>query len=425
MRAGDVVEVKTAKGDVYRGILLEGPKNVILLKLKNGYNIGFKKSQVKKIKKIGEAPLLAFPRAKLKRKTRQSVVTLISTGGTIGSRVDYRTGAVHMLLKPEELLASVPELSKIVNLNLLTPFALASEDMSPNEWAKLADLAAKELNSGARGVLITHGTDTLHFTASALAFMLRNLSKPVAIVGAQRSSDRGSFDGAMNLICGAYYCLSDFAEVALVMHATESDDYCFALRGTKVRKMHTSRRDTFRPINCLPLAKIWPNGKFEQVSAPIGWRSDGKVIADTKFERKIALVKAYPGSDPAIIDFYRERGYRGLVIEATGLGHVPTQPIKKSASWLPAIKRAVKGGMLICAATQCLYGRLNPYVYTNGRLLKDAGVLHLDDMLPETAYVKLGWVLGHTKEPEEAKTMMMQNIAGELSQKQIVNTFLY
>jgi glutamyl-tRNA(Gln) amidotransferase subunit D len=315
---------------------------------------------------------------------------------------------------------------------MLRPFTVASEDMNYTHWQKLAELVAKELNKGARGVMVTHGTDTLHFTSAALSFMLKNLTKPVALVGAQRSPDRGSFDGAMNLICGSYFTgYSGIGEVSVVMHGTTNDDFCLAHRGTKVRKMHTSRRDAFRSINDLPLAKIWPNGKIEITNQNYKRFENKKVVADTKFEPKVALVKSYPGSDPEILDWYVSRGFKGIVIEGTGLGHVPTGEsgvkvgeFDQKSSWIPHIKRAVKNGIVVIITSQALYGRVHPFVYRNLRLVYEAGGIYGEDMLPEVAYIKLGHVLGHTKDAEKAKQMMLTNVCGEITRETDPRNFL-
>ncbi|HIH14119.1 MAG TPA: Glu-tRNA(Gln) amidotransferase subunit GatD [Nanoarchaeota archaeon] len=428
-KVGDRVKVQSSDTN-YEGTVIpssDKQKDVLMLKLNSGYNIGIKIDKNTKINIIGEfSGIKASPPEKYSHKPGLPNVTLIATGGTIGSKVDYKTGAVHMLMSPDELIANVPELTEIVNLKkILRPFSLASEDMSSAEWQKIAEEVEKELNSGADGVIVTHGTDTLHYTGAALSFMLKNLSKPIAIVGGQRSSDRGSFDGAMNLICAAHYCKSNIAEVAIIMHAEPSDSYCFAIRGTKARKMHTSRRDAFRPINDLPFAKIWKDGRIEIINKNFRERKDTKVSVESRFENKIALIKYFPGADPAILDYFVKEKYKGMIIEATGLGHVAVQPLNKKNSWLGAIKNAIAKGVLVCFAPQTIYGRLDPFVYSNARMLHDAGVLYLGDMLPETAYVKLGHVLAYEKHIEQAKKMMLENMAGEINEKISEESFLY
>jgi len=287
--------------------------------------------------------------------------------------------------------------------------------MEFRDWAKIAKIAVKELNdNNVRGVIVTHGTDFLHYTSSALSFMLRKIGKPVVLTYSQRSSDRGSSDARLNLLCAARAAISDIAEVMLVGHATTNDDFCYALPGTKCRKMHTSRRDTFKAINAKPLAKIW----IDRIEPITGYkkRQKQKTELDAVFEEKVALIKFYPGQNPDILDYYAKKGYKGIVIEMSGLGHVITEGKK---SWIPKLKSLIAKDIVICAAPQTLYGRLDSYVYSPGRELEKIGVLYLGDILPETALVKLGYVLGHKewKTKEKIKEMMLENIAGEFNLK--------
>ncbi|MFH0869397.1 MAG: Glu-tRNA(Gln) amidotransferase subunit GatD [archaeon] len=425
---GDRIEVKT-KTQTYTGLVMPSPeheKDLLIIKLSSGYNLPIKLTKEINVKKIGSESFEGLPAYKPPINKNLPSISIITTGGTITSRVDYKTGAVSPLKSAEELLLTIPELADIVNIRkIIQPFSLLSEDMTFREWQAIAKAVADEINTHDCGVIVTHGTDILHYTAAALSFMLRNLSKPVAVVGGQRSSDRGSFDGAMNLICAAHYCKSDIAEVAVVMHANSSDDICLANRGVNVRKMHTSRRDTFRPINELPLAKIHPNGEIELVNSNHKKRKNEETVADTRFEEKVVLLKYFPGADPELLYHMIEKGYRGIVIEATGLGHVSVNPLNKKTSWLPAIQEAVQKGIVVCFAPQTIYGKLDPYVYTNARILLDAGVVFLENMLAETAYVKLGWILGHTQDIDEAKKLMKENLAGEIIDRILPETFLY
>ncbi len=419
---GDIVEIRT-KTSLEKGILMPSfDENIVFIKLDSGYNIGVEKSNITSVKKTGNSEPVEFP--SLTKKQDQSLpgISFIATGGTISSRIDYKTGGVKWLMKPEQLLYLAPDLLDIVKINKIKrPFAIASENMSPKHWAELAKKTAELLNDKKnQGVIITHGTDTLHYTSAALSFMLKNLNKPVVLTYAQKSTDRGSTDTVLNLTCSAKAAVSDIAEVMLVGHAETDDSFCYALRGTKVRKMHTSRRDTFRPINCLPIAKI--SDGIEIISEHKK-TNDEKVVVDTKFEDKIALVKFYPGADPSIIEHHIKEKYKGIVIEATGLGHVATGEAEKN--WKDAIKKAIDAGITVCFAPQTLYGRLDPYVYSPARELLDLGVIYLEDMLPETAYVKLGWVLGHEKNKDKIKEMMLENIAGEFNKKISDKTFLY
>jgi glutamyl-tRNA(Gln) amidotransferase subunit D len=439
LKVGDRILMER-DGKRYEGLLMPrielGDTNSIVLKLDSGYNIGIRfgpgvkieRSQIKEPKDILEEEQYELGKTKkslldVRFDPKKPPVCLIPTGGTMASRVDYRTGGVYAVSNPKELLHNVPELAEIVNVKeIVTPFTKMSEDMEPHDWKAIAEIAARKLNSGDHGVIITHGTDTLHYTAAALSFFLRNLSKPVVLTGSQRSSDRGSSDAGMNLICAARTAVSDIAEVGICMHGSPDDSYCLFLRGTKVRKMHTSRRDAFRPINDLPLAKVWPDGRIDKINPEQRKRTDKKVELDIKFEPDIAILKAYPGSDPGVIDYYIRKGCKGFVIEGTGLGHVPTFAKK---SWISTIRKH-SSHVPFVVAPQTLYGRVNPDVYTNLRkLFHEAGAIPGEDMLPETAYVKLGWVLGHTRSMEKVREMMLTNYAGEITKRSIPETYLY
>src|SRR3989344_5195517 len=426
---GDRVQVaqKNPVAKTYIGVVSkDSTSKVLMLRLDNGYSLGVKLGKGMSIKVIGKQELKKSVKVNAKQDKNMPKISIVSTGGTISSSIDYKTGAVSPITKPEELLAKIPELTKIVYVtNVAQPFAVFSEDMGHKEWQKLAKEVASELNKGNEGVIVTHGTDTLHYTAAALSFMLTNLSKPAAVVGGQRSSDRGSFDGALNLICGAHFAKSNVAEVAVVMHGTTEDNFCFVNRGTKVKKLHSSRRDAFRPVNELPLGRMWKDGTLEILNKNFNKRSDEKVIADTKFEEKVALIKFFPGADPNILNYFVSKGYKGIIIEATGLGQVATNPAAKNKSWLPAVKEAIKKKVFIGFTSQMIYGKVDPYVYSSARTLQDAGVVFLEDMLSETAFVKLGWVLGHTTKQDEVKKFMLLNIAGEINYKLEPRGFLY
>lgn len=433
-KIGDRIKIIKA-GKSYEGLLMPrceiGDSNCIVIKLDSGYNISIIAERIKIQKsKMPEPKELEFELGKrktflikkLKFDPAKPSVSLIATGGTIASRVDYKTGGVYMLMKPEEFLLNIPELHEIANFKkILNPLNKASEDMDYKDWQVIAKLAAKELNKG-DNLIITHGTDTLHYTAAALSFMLKDLSKPVVLVGAQRSSDRGSADTAMNLICSTHAALSDIAEVGICMHGTMADDFCLFHKGVRVRKMHSTRRDAFWTINDTPLAKIWPDGKIEILNKSYKKRADTKVTADTKFEPKVALLKAYPNSEPEILNFLVSKGYKGFVIEGTGMGHVPTQAEK---SWIPAIKKIIKDGVPVVIAPQTLFGRINTTVYRNLRILfHEAGAIPAADMLPEVAFIKLSWILGHTKDLEKIRKLMAENIAGEISARSLPTNFL-
>lgn len=427
---GDRISI-SSKGVALEGELMPktqaGERDTIIIKLDSGYNIGVAYSKDIAIKKLGSGTPIVMPMQKeIMVKPGLPKVTLIYTGGTIGSRIDYKTGGVHMLMKPAELFYDVPELSDIANIEVRQLFSIASEDMSYVEWQKIAKEVVAALGSGSRGVVITMGTDTMHYTASALTFMLRDLNSPVVITGSQRSSDRGSSDAFLNLASAVQIAAkSDIAEVGICMHASSSDDRCSLIRGTRARKMHTSRRDAFRSINDRPIAfidrklTISYNGSYNRIVEEL----EEETTAETKYESKVALLKSYPNSDPEVIEFYVRKGYKGIIIEGTGLGHVPASTEHSNMLWLDHLKRAAEKGIVVGMTSQCLYGRVNKNVYRNLRLISNLGVVYCEDMLPETAYVKLGWLLGNYN-PDEAKKLLNKNMAGEVKRRTKFEEFL-
>jgi glutamyl-tRNA(Gln) amidotransferase subunit D len=410
---GDILRV-TTKETSYEGILIpsseSGADSYIILKLRNGYNVGIHLAPETNIERVGKGtkPTFASPAPPEQNATLPKVV-IMSTGGTIASRVDYRTGAVRSALSANDLYGVVPELGDIAQVETQILLSLYSENITQQHWTQIAQAVAEHIANGAKGVIIAHGTDTMAYTAAALSFALQNLPVPVIIVGAQRSSDRPSSDAATNLI-GAVTAAAKapFAEVALSMHATISDTSIAIHRGTKVRKCHTSRRDTFKSINTTPIAFV--KGQEIVLNTDEYQRRDPSksVVLKPNFSEKVALVKFYPGLNPSVIDWYVEQGVKGLLLEGSGLGHV-------SKYCFGAIKNAVNRGVVVALASQCICGRVNMNVYDTGRDLLAMGVVPLDDMFPETALVKLMWVLGQTDNPEEVKKLLKTNIAGEFS----------
>ncbi len=406
----------------YEGILLPrselGDENHVVLKLKTGYNIGVRIKEETVIKEIGYSPgHYALPEKKVEFKPGMPLVTLIGTGGTVASRLDYRTGAVIPAFTPQELFSAVPELEDICNLETVSLFEIFSEDMKPECWVQIAERVAKEINKGADGVIVAHGTDTMHFTSAALSFMLKDLSVPVVLVGSQRSSDRPSSDAAINLISSAIVASrSDIAEVVVCMHGSSNDDYNLIHRGTRVRKMHTSRRDAFRTLGDIPLGLV-ANGTIRMLRDDYRRRSGHRnVTVDHKIDPRVVLLYTYPGMQPDLIEHVVEAGYHGIVLAGTGLGHCPKTII-------PQIEGAIKEGVAVAMTSQCLYGFVGMNVYERGRDLLKIGVIPCGNMLPETAYVKLIYVLGHTKDANEVREMMTSNMCGEITSRELYNAY--
>lgn len=426
---GDIVKIYTDE-QIYEGILMPRPeifeKDHTIIKLDNGYNIGIDNKKIKEIEVVKKYEKKKEEKHKLSHKKGLPTVPILSFGGTISSRVDYKTGGVYADYTAEDFVAMLPELGNVVNLRAEKVMSIMSEDMSPEDWQLMTRRIAKELNDNeVDGVVVTQGTDTLHFSTAAISFFLRNLNKPVVFTAAQRSIDRGSSDAFSNLLCAVNVAAKfDGAAVVTCLHGTSDDNHCILNRGTKVKKLHTSRRDAFRPINELPLAKIYEDGKIEVLNDNYQKRNNQKVIVDDKFEHKTALIYVYPGMNPDIFDYYLEKKYKGIVIAATALGHVAT--INPKYSLIKKLKKLIDENVAIIISTQTIYGRVHPYVYTNLRKLSvELDCIFVEDMLPETAYVKLGWVLGHTHKIDEVKKMMLTNYAGEISERTDEKAFLY
>ena len=414
---GDIIKI-TSESKIYQGILIPrselGEHTAIIIKMKSGYNIGIQATTEVKIEKIGKGTKPTFASPPLpKQNPKLPHVVIMSTGGTIASRVDYRTGAVRSAISASDLYGVVPELSDVAQVDTEIVFSLYSENITQQHWTELAQAVAKRIEQGVDGVVIAHGTDTMAYTSAALSFALQNLPIPIILVGAQRSSDRPSSDAATNLI-GAVKAAGEapFAEVGLAMHETVSDAAIVVHRGTKVRKCHTSRRDTFKSINGFPIAKVKDLQVTMETEKYQRRDLNKKLNLKPIFSEKVALVKFYPGLDPAIIDYYVEKGVKGILLEGSGLGHV-------SKFCFETIKKAVAKGVVVALASQCIWGRVNMNVYDTGRDLLSFGVVPLDDMFSETALVKLMWVLGQTSNPKEAIALLKTNIAGEYSPRSL------
>ncbi|CAB3288155.1 Glutamyl-tRNA(Gln) amidotransferase subunit D [Methanocaldococcus lauensis] len=408
MEVGDIVKIETDKG-IFEGILLPSTdENIITIKMKNGYNVGILKENIKNIEIIakGEKPKYELPPLNIKKNENLKTVSILSTGGTVASKVDYKTGAVHPSFTADDLIRAVPELLDIANIKGRPILNILSENMKPEYWKKIAEEIKKEIKDGADGIVIAHGTDTMSYTAAALSFMVK-ADVPIILVGAQRSSDRPSSDAALNLISAVLSATKNIKGVYVVMHGESGDTFCYLHKGVKVRKCHSSRRDAFKSINSIPVAKINPFTK-EVIYLQEVEKSDGskKVEINTNLEEKVALIKIYPGMDGEIIRFYVDKGYKGIVLEGTGLGHAPEYIFED-------IKYAIDRGVVVIMTTQTINGRVNMNVYSNGRELQKLGVIGCEDMLPEVALVKLMYLLGNY-EPEDVKRLINKNLVGEI-----------
>jgi glutamyl-tRNA(Gln) amidotransferase subunit D len=394
----------TCGGREYAATYITERDGKAVVKLDSGYNIGvpFETLLWEGRPKV-EPPALAQP---LQREDLPELA-IISTGGTIASRVDYRTGAVTSQFSAEDILRAIPDLASIGRFRTEQISSILSENMTRRIWQDLARAIFHDVKSGVAGVIVTHGTDTMAYSAAAISFMVET-PVPVIFVGSQRSADRPSSDNAMNALCAASAAVSPLGEVAVVMHATTSDDRCAIHRGARVRKMHTSRRDAFQSMGMPPIGHVDYPGLSVTLSPEAVARGEREPSLREKMEERCGLISFHPGMDPSVLEAYR--GYRGLVLAGTGLGHVSTP-------WVKGLAELARDGTSVVMTSQCLHGRVCDRVYDTGRDLLAAGVMEGEDMLPEVALVKLMWVLGQTGDDREVRALMGENLRGEIRRR--------
>lgn len=423
------VEIVNDRGSSFTGVVLPRSEQAdelhVVVKLFNGYNVGIRADRIAGARELGyRKAVYKIPEKDFPFDPKKKNVTLLGTGGTIASRLDYRTGAVIPAFTPGELYGAVPELADIANLTTKKLFGVFSENMGPEQYKALAIAIGEEIEKGCDGIVVGHGTDTMAHTAAILSFMVQDSPVPIVLVGSQRSSDRPSSDAALNLMNAVRTAAEcDIAEVMICMFGPTSDNYDLLHRGTRCRKMHSSYRSTFRTIGATPLATVsrYPNGDgshFTYLTDDFVRRDrTRKPVITPVFEEKVTIQYYYPNFNPDIIDGLSAMGYRGMVIAGTGLGHV-NKPL------YPAIRRAIEKGMTVVMTVQTLWGFAQMYVYDTGRDLLDLGIIPMDNMLPETAYVKLAWVLGQTDDPAKIREMMTTAINHEITPREPHNGYL-
>ncbi|MEO2264297.1 MAG: Glu-tRNA(Gln) amidotransferase subunit GatD [Nitrosopumilus sp.] len=403
--------VKILSDITYSGIIMpryeHSDDKHIVLKLKSGYNIGLEIEKIEKVEKIEGLQKILEKDEKVEKIEGLQKILLLSTGGTIASKIDYRTGAVTPVLTAEELNSSVPELAKIANMDTEVLFSEYSENIMPEHWLKIAEKINKYSKSDYSGIIIAHGTDTMHYTSSFLSFALAGFPIPIVLVGSQRSSDRASSDAALNLIGATKFIIKNNTKgIYIVMHQDENDDTIACHLGTRVRKNHTSKRGAFQTIGDNPAFIITENQIQKNISKDFFKINEfhPKINLDTK----VALVKYHPGYDPKLLNQIIDNGYKGIIFEGTGLGHI-------GKIMYDSVKKANERGIFLGMTSQCIDGRIGMTVYESGRDLLDLGIIPLENMIPEVALVKAMWAIGNFQTIEEVKKIMLQNIASELT----------
>ncbi len=409
VKVGDAIKIL---GELsYEGILMPRYEHYdeehLVIKLKSGYNVGLEINKINKIERIQTIEVNKENPVKDQSNSSLPKILLLSTGGTIASQIDYRTGAVTPVLTASELYESVPELSKISNIDTEVIFSEYSENLQPEHWEQIAKKLDKYHDSSYSGIIIAHGTDTMQYTAAFLSFALSGFPIPIAIVGSQRSSDRPSSDAALNLISAAKFLLKVQTKgVFVVMHHDDSDDVIACHLGTRVRKNHTSKRSAFKTIGADPAFLVVENKIIKNFDN--NFFKHNEYTPKLKLDPRVALIKYHPGFNPDLVNYIIDLGYKAIIFEGTGLGHV-------GKTMYQVIKKANEKGMFLGMTSQCIDGRVSMTVYESGRDLLELGIIPLENMIPEIALVKAMWSLGNSKDFEETKNLMLKNIASEFS----------
>lgn len=416
LKEGQLIEFNFEENKVKGTIIPSNlQEEIIMIKLESGYNAGFLTTKINNIKSLGEVKSVGKAKImEIKKNPNLPTISILHTGGTIASRVNYSVGGVMASFDLEDLITMFPELVTIANIESVFVTNMMSEDIQTQHIKKISQVVSEQIKKGIRGIIIGHGTDMLGYSAAALAFELENCPIPIIIVGSQRSSDRGSSDAAMNLICASTFITkTNFKGVAVCMHNSTNDDYCAIVDATKVRKMHTSRRDAFKPINDTPIALIdYRTKEIKWIKEKIDFeKQKGEFKLRNNFEEKVGLIKMHPFITEKEINYYKKEKYKGLIIEGTGLGHTP---IRENDSFIKALKELIESECIIGITSQCLHGRVNSTVYTNLRKVASIGAIYCEDMLPETALMKLSWLLGNYSKEETIK-MLSKNLRGEIT----------
>ena len=432
-KPGSRVEIVTKK-QVFSGILVPSPESsddVILLKLDSGYNIGLRKDKITDLRLLELPPKTeAKEQPHISSDDRLPTIAILHTGGTIASRVDYRTGGVVARFDPDEMLDLFPGIKGMANFKSRQVAQIMSEEIRFPHYNIMAEAIKQEIESGVDGVIVTHGTDTLHYSAAALGFMLQSVPVPVLLVGAQRSSDRGSTDAQVNLISAVYFAThSDYSGVAICMHDSSSDESAWIIGPFNTRKLHTSRRDAFRPVNSSPIARVYPRQqRILFIEKNYALRDKTRQLTATKIDEnlKIGFLKTHPNMYAEEVLAYS--GFDALIIEGTGLGHFPSTKIDEYTSEnkkiFNAVEKLAKDGTVVAIAPQTIFGRVQLSVYSNAREIRKIGVLgHLCDMTSETAFIKITWLLSNYPR-EEARELYEKNLFGEISERSAVSNFL-
>ena len=417
---GDLINVKIDNQE-FNGEFIKTDESLLIVKLKSGYDIALEHKDIDSVSLIEKSKIEKENKTTGKVKTNGADLTLITTGGTISSKIDYKTGGVSPSVDSSYYFKISPGLKNLGKITIVSLMQKLSENVLPSDWVDIAREAYSSIQEGSKRVIVTSGTDTMHFAASAMSFILNPLSVPIVFTGSQRSTDRGSSDASTNLLMSAVTAKNfDVGESVICMHANLNDEYNYILRGNKARKMHTERRDAFRPINMKPLAKVYPDGRFIDVLDE-RIRKNNITRLNDKIDSKVKLIYSYPSMGGDIIDYYVENKVHGIVIAATGFGNLPLE----EKTIIPALKNAENKGIPITVTSQTVYGTTNKFVYSTLReISKFENIIYVGDMTTETAFVKMMFALGQSKNLKDVKKLMLNPLAGEMKERSGTDEFL-
>ena len=342
--------------------------------------------------------------------TKASIL-LIYTGGTIGMVQD----PTDQTLKPfdfKQILDSVPELSKFayrIDSYSFDPI-IDSSDIEPSLWQELAELIASRYDSY-DGFVVLHGTDTMAFSASALSFMLGDLTKPVIFTGSQLPIGVPRTDGRENLISSVEIAAAkDGNGHAIVPEVCICFDNML-MRGNRSTKANSDNFRAFRSENCPLLAEAGINIRYNTsiIRYPESW--DAPLHLYTKLDTRVSILKIHPGITPQVVrNILLGEQTRAVIIETYGSGNAP------SKGWfLDIVKEAAASGKILLNVTQCIGGSVNMDIYSTGKALKSAGVLNGYDSTTESALAKLFFLMGQYPDNKRVKCEFEKNLRGEIS----------
>ncbi len=330
-------------------------------------------------------------------------VCLIHTGGTI-TMTKNAEGVLEPGSLREHILQYVPSIQDIAEIDHVVLFQLDSSDINPKHWSQIA-AAIGERYHQYDGFVILHGTDTMAYTATALSFMLGNLSKPVIITGAQLPISEIGSDGVNNLLNSVRFACESLSEVAIMFGHR-------LIRGNRAKKMSQTHFDAFESPNIASLAKLGTELKLED---HVIVRRSNELQLHTKLVTDVAFIKIFPGiSNEFILGMIPTRT-KAVIMEAYGTGNFPLG----EDGIQQAIDAISHQGIITVIATQCIYGAVEYEKYQGGFFAKQHGALSAHDMTSEAALIKLMWVLGQSSDYEQIKRLYHTNLVGELTERDL------